>query len=83
MIRDEDLEAIVIRAIEDAAKRAVDIVEVQKVADKEIFEKRRALEDEIKGLDVRMAEVNQVLMELYEDYREEKISKEVELRLKI
>ena len=56
MIRDEDLEAIVIRAIEDAAKRAVDMVEVQKAADKVVFEKRRALEDEIKGLDLKIVD---------------------------
>ncbi len=83
MIRDEDLEAIVIRAIEDAAKRAVDMVEVQKVADKVVFEKRRALEDEIKGLDVRIAEMDQVLMEMYEDYREEKIYREEYLERKV
>lgn len=83
MIRDEDLEAIVIRAIEDTAKRAVDMVEVQKVADKVVFEKRRALEDEIKGLDVRIAEMDQVLMEMYEDYREEKITMEEYLERKV
>ncbi|MEF9916902.1 MAG: hypothetical protein RR746_06015 [Lachnospiraceae bacterium] len=54
MIRDEDLEAIVIRAIEDAAKRAVDMVEVKKMADKVVFKKRQELKDEIKGLDLRM-----------------------------
>lgn len=83
MIRDEDLEAIVIRAIEDAAKRAVDMVELQKAADKVVFEKRRALEDEIKDLDVRIAEMDQVLMEMYEDYREEKISKKEYLERKV
>ena len=82
MIRDEDLEAIVIRAIENAAKRAVDMVEVQKVADKVVFEKRRALEDEIKGLDLRIAEMDQVLMEMYEVYREEKINREEYLERK-
>ena len=82
MIRDEDLEAIVIRAIEDAAKRAVDMVEVQKVADKVVFEKRRALEDEIKGLDLRIVEMDQVLMEMYEVYREEKINREEYLERK-
>jgi hypothetical protein len=50
MIRDEDLEAIVIRAIEESAKKAVDMIEVQKAADKVVFEKRRAFEDEIKVL---------------------------------
>ena len=83
MIRDEDLEAIVIRAIENAAKRAVDMIELQKAADKVVFEKRRALEDEIKGLDVRMAEMDQVLMEMYEDYREEKITKGEYLERKV
>lgn len=83
MIRDEDLEAIVIRAIEDAAKRAVEMVEVQKAADKVVFEKRRALEDEIKGLDLRIAEMDQVLMEMYEDYREEKITKGEYLERKV
>ncbi len=83
MIRDEDLEAIVVRAIEDAAKRAVDMVELQKAADKVVFEKRRALEDEIKGLDLRIAEIDQVLMEMYEDYREEKISREEYLERKV
>ena len=83
MIRDEDLEAIIIRAIEDVAMRAVDMVEVQKAAYKVVFEKRRALEGEIKGLDVRMAEVDQVLMEMYEDYREEKITREEYLERKV
>lgn len=83
MIRDEDLEAIVIRAIEDAAKRAVDMIEVQKAADKVVLEKRRALEDAIKGLDVRMVEMDQVLMEMYEDYREEKITREEYLERKV
>jgi hypothetical protein len=68
-----DLEAIAIRAIEDAAKRAVDMIELQKAADKVVFDKRRELEDEIKGLDVRMAEMDQVLMEMYEAYRGEKM----------
>ncbi|MFA9421960.1 MAG: recombinase family protein [Sedimentibacter sp.] len=83
MIRDEDLEAIVIRAIEDAEKRAVDMVEVKKMADKVVFEKRKALEDEINGLDLKIAEMDQVLMEMYEDYREEKISKEEYLERKV
>ena len=72
-----------VEADEDAAKRAVDMVEVQKAADKVVFEKRRALEDEIKGLDVRMAEMDQVLMEMYEDYREEKITREEYLERKV
>jgi len=83
MIRDEDLEAIAIRAIEDAAKRAVYMVEVQKTADKVVYEKRRVLEDEIKGLDVKMAEMDQVLMEMYEDYREGKITREEYLERKV
>ena len=45
MIRDEDMEAIAIRAIVDAAKRVVDMVEVKKMADKMVYEKRWALED--------------------------------------
>ena len=40
------------------------MVEVQKAEDKVAFEKRGALEDEIKGLDVKMAEVDQDLMEM-------------------
>jgi len=40
------------------------MVEVQKAENKVAFVKRRALEDEIKGLDVKMAEVNQDLMEM-------------------
>lgn len=59
------------------------MIELQKAADKVVFEKRRALEDEIKGLDVRMAEMDQVLMEMYEDYREEKINREEYLERKV
>lgn len=40
------------------------MVEVQKAEDKVAFEKRGVLEDEIKGLDVKMAEVDQDLMEM-------------------
>jgi len=83
MIRDEDLETIVIRAIEDAAKRAVNLIEAQKVADKAVFEKIRTLEDEIKSLYVKIGELDQALMEMYEDYRVETITKEEYLGWKV
>jgi len=63
MICDEDLETIVIRTIEDAARRAVNMIDVQKTANKVVFEKRQALEEEIKSLTVKIAELDQILME--------------------
>lgn len=45
--------------------------------------KKQALEDEIKGLDLRIAEIDQDMMEMYEDYQEEKISKEEYLERKV
>jgi len=83
MIHDEDLEDIVIRAIEDAAKKAVSMIEVQKVVGKAVGEKRRGLEDEIKVLDMKIMELEEVLMETYEEYREEKISREDYLERKV
>ena len=83
MIRDEDLEAIVIRAIEDVAKKAVSMIEVQRTVGKVVGEKRRGLEDEIKMLDVKIMELEQALMDKYEEYREEKILREDYLEQKV
>ncbi|SEW04269.1 hypothetical protein [[Clostridium] fimetarium] len=83
MIRDEDLEVIVIRAIEDVAKKAVSMIEVQNTVGKVVGEKRRGLEDEINMLDVKIVELDEALMEKYEEYREEKILREDYLEQKV
>ena len=75
-IHDSDIEAIVIQAIENAAREVVDMIEVRKATDKVVAENRKWIENQIKELDGQVQKQELLLMQKYEAYREVEISRE-------
>ena len=75
-IHDSDIEAIVIQAIENAAREAVDMIEVRKAADKVVAENRKQIENQIKELDGQVQVQELALMRKYEVYRDGGLSRE-------
>jgi hypothetical protein len=52
------------------------MIAVQKVVAKTVREKRLSIEDKIKVLDMKIIDLDEELMTKYEEYRDEKISRE-------